>query len=136
AMAVPRRSSQRLWMAVVALALLALVLGGVAVTLYLRRVSQTVSATRLSLSAPGQIIVQSAPAVAPDGRRVAFVATGAAGRPMLWIRELNSLEPRLLAGTEDAVHPFWSPDGRSIGFVAVRTLKRVDATGGRGHHAG
>ena len=130
ALAAPRRGSRRIWMASVSLALLALLLGGVAIARYLRRVPEAPLATRLSLSAPGQVVPQSAPAVSPDGRRVAFVAADPAGRPMLWIRDLDSLEPRLLAGTEDAVHPFWSPDGRSIGFVAVRKLKRVDATGG------
>jgi Tol biopolymer transport system component len=35
-----------------------------------------------------------------------------------------------LAGTEDAAFPFWSPDSRSIGFLAKNTLKRVDIAGG------
>jgi Tol biopolymer transport system component len=35
-----------------------------------------------------------------------------------------------LAGTDDAMSPFWSPDSRSIGFFAARKLKRVPAAGG------
>jgi Tol biopolymer transport system component len=37
---------------------------------------------------------------------------------------------RSLAGTEGAQHPFWSPDGRSIGFFADGKLKRTDVNGG------
>ncbi len=35
-----------------------------------------------------------------------------------------------LAGTDDAAIPFWSPDGRNIGFFADRKLKRIPAAGG------
>ena len=35
-----------------------------------------------------------------------------------------------LAGTDDATSPFWSPDGRSIGFFADRKLKRIPSAGG------
>src|SRR3954452_22645023 len=35
-----------------------------------------------------------------------------------------------LAGTEDAQDPFWSPDGRWIGFFAQGKLKKIPAAGG------
>jgi hypothetical protein len=38
---------------------------------------------------------------------------------MLWVRPLNSLTAQRVAGTEDAVAPFWSPDSRFIGFATV-----------------
>ncbi len=50
---------------------------------------------------------------------------------MLWIRDLDSLEPRVLQGTDDAAHPFWSPDGKAIGFLAGGKLKRIDTSGER-----
>jgi eukaryotic-like serine/threonine-protein kinase len=87
--------------------------------------------SRLSISAPGQVTPQTSVAVSPDGRHLAFVSTDAAGRSMLWVRDLDSLEPHVLAGTEDAAHPFWSPDGIALGFLAGGKLKRVGATGGR-----
>jgi eukaryotic-like serine/threonine-protein kinase len=33
-------------------------------------------------------------------------------------------------GTEDATYPFWSPDGRSLGFFSRSMLRRVDLAGG------
>ena len=44
----------------------------------------------------------------------------------LWLRPLASSSGRLLLGTEGASFPFWSPDGRSIGFFAEQKLKRLD----------
>ena len=72
------------------------------------------------------------PAVSPDGRRLAFVAAGTGGgqKPMIWIRDLDSLTARALTGTEEAFEPFWSPDSRSIGFFAAGKLKRIDVAGG------
>jgi Tol biopolymer transport system component len=69
-------------------------------------------------------------ALSPDGRRVAFTATRRGGRPMLWVRPLQSLTAVTLPGTEDATFPFWSPDGQSIGFFAHASLKRINASGG------
>src|SRR5262245_24188257 len=38
---------------------------------------------------------------------------------------------RPLAGTDNASAPFWSPDGRSIGFFSDAALKRIDLVDGR-----
>ena len=47
------------------------------------------------------------------------------------IRPLDSLTARPLAGTEGAAYPFWSPDGRQIGFFSnFSYLKKVDVSGG------
>jgi serine/threonine protein kinase/Tol biopolymer transport system component len=72
---------------------------------------------------------QSHFAISPDGTRLAFVASGD-GRPRVWVRALDSTEAQPLIGTENAMHPFWSPDGRAIGFFAGEQLKRVDLAGG------
>jgi serine/threonine protein kinase/Tol biopolymer transport system component len=69
-------------------------------------------------------------ALSPDGRLVAFVANQRRV-PMIWIRALDAVEPRVLAGTEGASFPFWSPDGHTVGFFAEDKLKRIDInTGG------
>ena len=67
--------------------------------------------------------------MSPDGRRIAFTAD-VEGRRALWVRELDSLVPRVLAGTDDARFPFWSPDSRTIGFFAGGKLKKIDVAGG------
>jgi serine/threonine protein kinase len=72
-------------------------------------------------------------ALSPDGRRIAFVGFGADRRRMLWVRPLSGLTAQPLAGTDDALAPFWSPDSRSIGFftgVANGNLKKIDLEGG------
>jgi serine/threonine protein kinase/Tol biopolymer transport system component len=70
--------------------------------------------------------------LSPDGRNLAFIAPGLNGRTqMLWIRPMDSLEPRALPGTENALTPpFWSPDSRFVAFWAGGRLKKIDVTGG------
>jgi Tol biopolymer transport system component len=71
-------------------------------------------------------------AISPDGTRLALVGKGPAGVPMLWIRRLDSTDPQPLAGTEGAQLPFWSPDGRSLGFFLAteRKLRTIELAGG------
>jgi eukaryotic-like serine/threonine-protein kinase len=68
--------------------------------------------------------------VSPDGRRLAFIARDTAGKTLLWLRPLDALTAQSLAGTDDAIYPFWSPDSRFIGFFADGKLKKVEVTGG------
>ena len=59
-----------------------------------------------------------------------FSAKSADGRSQLWVRAMDALTAQPLAGTEEAIHPFWSPDSRSIAFFAGGKLKKIDAFGG------
>jgi eukaryotic-like serine/threonine-protein kinase len=68
-------------------------------------------------------------AISPDGRTLVFVVSED-GQQRLWLRSLDQIATRPLAGTEGAKHPFWSPDCRSIGFFADRKLKLIDVAGG------
>jgi eukaryotic-like serine/threonine-protein kinase len=71
-------------------------------------------------------------AVSPDGRELAFPATGSDGISRLWIRSLDSLEAHPLPGSESPVFPpfFWSPDSRYIVFDAGGKLDKIDIRGG------
>jgi len=71
-----------------------------------------------------------APSLSPDGRTVVFVAVDSQGVSMLWLRPLDSLTARSVRGTETAAFPFWSADGRSIGFFADGKLKTVQVASG------
>jgi hypothetical protein len=70
------------------------------------------------------------PVLSPDGANVAFVAIGSDGLSRVWVRSLDNFTARPLAGTEGAVFPFWSPDGRSVAFFAGSKLKQVELAGG------
>ena len=72
----------------------------------------------------------SGPAViSPDGRYIAFAATGVNGS-QIYVRALDNVNAWPLPGTEGGMFPFWSPDSRSIAFFTADKLKRVDVSGG------
>jgi serine/threonine-protein kinase len=70
------------------------------------------------------------PVISPDGTRFVFPAKGADGREQLAMRRLDQSIVTILAGTEGAVDPFFSPDGQWIGFFAGRKLKKIPIQGG------
>jgi eukaryotic-like serine/threonine-protein kinase len=70
------------------------------------------------------------PVLSPDGDRVVFAATDPSGKKLLWVRPLDLLTAQPLEGTEDASFPFWSPDGRFVGFFVTGKLKKIDTRGG------
>ncbi len=68
-------------------------------------------------------------AIAPDASSFVYTVTRD-GVSMLMLRRLDRLEATPIAGTESSVDPFFSPDGRQIGFVAANELKRIALDGG------
>jgi len=70
-------------------------------------------------------------ALSPNGRQLAFVASGADGIPRIYLRAMDSLEMRPLPGTE-AVSSllFWKPDGRFIAFDSGGKLQKIAISGG------
>lgn len=129
--AAPLLRSRRIWIGAAMVAVLAALT--IVAAIYLHRPPAAMTATRLSLSTPGLLSPQLSAAISPDGRHVAFVATGDSGKLMLWIRSLDSMDARVLQGTENAAHPFWSPDGRFLGFLADGKVKKIEAGGGPVH---
>jgi eukaryotic-like serine/threonine-protein kinase len=115
-----------------------------AATFFLALLASLFLASRRGREAPGAIRFSIAPpeksaffrhpasnslALSSDGSSLAFVAvTG--GKTSLWVRPLGVAAAVRLKGTEEAVSPFWSPDGRWIGFFAQGKLQKIAAAGG------
>jgi len=69
-------------------------------------------------------------AISPDGRQIVFVVDPVDGPPQLYLRSLERFEAVSMPGTEDAVLPFFSPDGQWVGFWADGVLQKVSVRGG------
>src|SRR5216684_724417 len=133
--AVDRASSRELILAI------ALVLAaGTAISLgvlYVKRPAADTRVTRTYVKAEegsGFIFSgdQKGFAISPDGLNLAYVASTPSpdSKSALWLRPMASLRARMLPGTEAAGFPFWSADGRYIGFFAGGKLKKIDTQGG------
>ena len=94
---------------------------------------------RLTMLLPDDVRVSDfvAPAarltLSPDGTKLAFVALDSTNVRRLWLQNLNELTAHALVGTELAEGPFWSPDGKWVGFGTFRgsaTTKKVSIAGG------
>ena len=66
-------------------------------------------------------------AISSDGSQLAWVG-GSTRR--LYVRALNDLVPRALEGTDNAMNPQFSPDGKWLAFVTEGRLKRLPLSGG------
>ena len=113
-----------------ALAAIGLLVG--TVSLMTRRGTAAPQPLRFVQSPPTDISFrfQDRPAVSPDGHRIAFIVADRGGQTRIWVRHLDTLDVQELPGTGGAVSPFWSPDGRQIGFFQSDRLRRIDAEGG------
>ena len=65
----------------------------------------------------------------PDGQSLAFVAQSE-GKQQIWVRTLSERDGHPVQGTEGGHRPFWSPDGKSLGFFAMGSMRRVAVSGG------
>ena len=119
------------WTFVAALALVAVVLG---YGDFNRSSSASSNAIRLSFEPPADLAFNDKlgdwAVISPDGRRVVFSANQPDGKNMLFVREMNSSEAKVLPGSENPLEPFWSPDSKSVGYGSNGKLKRSDLSGG------
>jgi Tol biopolymer transport system component len=115
---VPARSG-RAWQALAALlALIAVGLGG-----WASWPAAQDPVGRFEAATPDNVLGDVS--ISPDGRKLVLAAAGA-----LRIRDFDALEWRRLPGTEGGATPFWSPDGRYLGFNVGREIKKVAVAGG------
>jgi eukaryotic-like serine/threonine-protein kinase len=70
------------------------------------------------------------PGVSADGRQVAFLARRPGEARLIWVKPLDGGNAVPLHGSEGASLPFWSPDGRQLGFFAASRLRVIRASGG------
>jgi serine/threonine-protein kinase len=68
-------------------------------------------------------------ALSSDGAWLAWVAETSTGR-MVYLREMSTGDARPLAGTEGAIHAFFSPDSKWIGFLTVDHVSKIPREGG------
>jgi serine/threonine-protein kinase len=69
-------------------------------------------------------------AISPDGSTIAYVAISAGNSPRLVLRAMGEAIGREVPGSDGANEPFFSPDGRWVGFLANEQLKKVAIDGG------
>ncbi len=67
--------------------------------------------------------------ISPDGSTIAYVGESSEGR-QLYVRSLSEGRARPLPGSENAANPFYSPDGRWIGFDKLDELYKISLDGG------
>ena len=114
------------------------VLGGILMTsvawsLRSRATPPGETVARFSIALPAGFHVaddRRALAFAPDSSAIAFVASRAGETATLFVRSLARADSRPLTGTEGAEAPFFSPDGRSLGYFANGQLWRLEIDGG------
>jgi eukaryotic-like serine/threonine-protein kinase len=67
--------------------------------------------------------------ISPDGSRIAY-SGGSRSGTQLYVRDLNELMPRPIAGTSGGLYPFFAADGNSLLFYSSRGLRHVSIQGG------
>ncbi len=68
-------------------------------------------------------------AISRDGTRIVYSSRAASGVDQLFVRDLGSLVPRIIPGTDGAFHPAFSPDGESVAFIVAGALKTISVRG-------
>jgi eukaryotic-like serine/threonine-protein kinase len=126
---------KRVWPRLIVGGLL-VVLALLAVALLLTRNTQSPNVITAEISPPDKLTFAATgdaggmPVLSPQGDQIAFTAVGADGQTSLWLRPLDSPSAHRLDGTEGAMHPFWSADGRFVGFYTKDKLAKIPAGGG------
>jgi Tol biopolymer transport system component/predicted Ser/Thr protein kinase len=123
------RHSRLGWVVAAALGLALIVLGAIA-----WRATPSVDRPLVRLNVdlgPDAVAGQfTTTAISPDGTRLVFPIKNPDGKQVLATRLLGETKPAALSGTENGRDPFFSPDGKWIGFFADRKMKKISVQGG------
>jgi eukaryotic-like serine/threonine-protein kinase len=112
---------------------------GLLLLIYVSRLTSAQQPVHTSIEPPAGFdffsVADGAPAISPDGQQVAFLAAKkgtsfAPGGGALYLLRLSTGESAPVAGGQGALFPFWSPDGKYLGFFSEGKLKKIPVTGG------
>lgn len=112
---------------------------GVLLLIYASRLTSARQPVHASIEPPAGFdffsVVDGAPVLSPDGQQVALLAAkkGASFTPSggsLYLLRLSTGESAPVPGAQGALFPFWSPDGKYLGFFSEGKLKKIPVTGG------
>ena len=126
AVAAPRRSSLVAWILAGAMAIAVAAVSAID----FRESPAAAPMTRFEVFPPEKGGFNAWLALSPDGRNLGFTAISADGVTRVWVRPLDSLQSRMLPGTEGTISFFWSPDSRYVVFQSVGKLKKIAISGG------
>jgi DNA-binding winged helix-turn-helix (wHTH) protein len=90
---------------------------------------------RFAVTAPAGFVLEAAGAtrqsfaLSPDGTHLAFTAMATNGAFSVFVRDFNSLEPRLLPGSEGVHTLFWASDSRSLFLTVNGKVQRAPLEG-------
>ncbi len=134
----PIRHSRRAWKSSLLWTLAGILVGGLIATITVLKLQSggspgTSSPKQLALSLPSTVELvahdKQGLAISPDGKHVVFPGRRA-GVTQLYDRPIDRLEASPIPGTQGAAQPFFSPNGRWVGFFAGGKLKKVALAGG------
>jgi Tol biopolymer transport system component/DNA-binding winged helix-turn-helix (wHTH) protein len=128
------RDRQKAWALFAAGAALTVIAGGFWLATSRREPAAMVKPVRFAVVPPPGFMLEAAAsrqsfALSPDGTHLAFTAMDASGAFSAFVRDLNSLEPRLLPAS-DGVHTlFWAPDSRTLVLTIKGKVQRAPLEG-------
>jgi serine/threonine-protein kinase len=128
---VSRKTTTLRWaFAAASLAIVVLALGALAYVYRASIAAPTMVRFAFTLPEGERFVGIAGMALSPDGSRLVYRALDENGVARLHMRAMDSFESQVLAGTESGAQPFFSPDGRWVGFFADGKLKKIAVDGG------
>jgi eukaryotic-like serine/threonine-protein kinase len=128
------RERKKLWAPAAAGAALAVLAGGFWLALPRPEPAAMAKPARFAVAPPAGFVLEGGLsrqsfALSPDGTHLAFTAMDASGAFSVFVRDFNSLESRLLPGSEGVHTLFWAPDSRSLFLTVKGKLQRAPLEG-------